>query len=534
MKYCVYLRKSRADTEAEARGEEETLARHEKTLIELAEKSNLKIAAFYREVVSGETIASRPIMQQLLSEVEQCLWDGVLVMEVERLARGDTIDQGIVAQAFKYSDTKIITPTKIYDPNNEYDEEYFEFGLFMSRREYKTINRRLQRGRTASVKEGKYVGNIAPYGYERIHIKNNKGYTLSPIKNEADIITLIFEWYTIGEKQYDGTYKRLGTGLISRKLNFMKIPTKKGGLWSPQTIHDILINPIYIGKIRWNWRKSHKKIIDGKIVISRPRASKNEYILTDGLHSPIISEETFNLANEFMSKNSPSPISENKTVKNPLAGIVICGKCGRHMVRRPYGNGKQPDILICPSPYCNNVSSALNIVEKRIIETLEQWLGEYKLKWNISKHSPKEKISQIEIQSAALNKQKNELDILSKQLHKTYDLFEREIYDKDTFFERLHSVTDRISEITKNIKLLENKLFIDKHKNETVRNIIPTVEKLIDVYNNMPTPKAKNEMLKNIIEKVIFTKEYATRWHISHDNFKITLYPKIPIYKENK
>lgn len=43
--------------------------------------------------MSGETIAARPVMQQLLHEVEQNLWDGVLVMEVERLARGDTIDQ---------------------------------------------------------------------------------------------------------------------------------------------------------------------------------------------------------------------------------------------------------------------------------------------------------------------------------------------------------------------------------------------------------------------------------------------------------
>ena len=47
-----------------------------------------------------------------------------------------------------------MTPSKTYDPENEFDEEYFEFGLFMSRREYKTINRRLQRGRAASIKEG--------------------------------------------------------------------------------------------------------------------------------------------------------------------------------------------------------------------------------------------------------------------------------------------------------------------------------------------------------------------------------------------
>lgn len=70
-------------------------------------------------------------------------------MEVERLGRGNTLDQGIILNAFKYSSTKIITPMKSYDPNDEFDEVYFEFSQFMSRREYKTILRRMQRGREA-------------------------------------------------------------------------------------------------------------------------------------------------------------------------------------------------------------------------------------------------------------------------------------------------------------------------------------------------------------------------------------------------
>ena len=44
------------------------------------------------------------------------MWDSVLVYEVERLARGDTLDQGIVSRAFRLSHTKIITPAKTYDP----------------------------------------------------------------------------------------------------------------------------------------------------------------------------------------------------------------------------------------------------------------------------------------------------------------------------------------------------------------------------------------------------------------------------------
>ena len=106
-------------------------------------------------------------------------------MDVDRLARGNSIDQGIISQTFLFAGTKIITPTKTYDPANEFDEEYFEFGLFMSRREYKTINRRLQRGRVASVKEGKYVSNKAPYGYERVKIQDDKGFSLTPVPEQA-------------------------------------------------------------------------------------------------------------------------------------------------------------------------------------------------------------------------------------------------------------------------------------------------------------------------------------------------------------
>ena len=66
-------------------------------------------------------------MQKLLLDVRQGKWKGVLVVEVERLARGETMDQGIVSKAFKVSNTKIITPMKTYYPNDEFDEEYFEF-----------------------------------------------------------------------------------------------------------------------------------------------------------------------------------------------------------------------------------------------------------------------------------------------------------------------------------------------------------------------------------------------------------------------
>lgn len=102
----------------------------------------------------------------------------------------------------------------------------------------------------------------------------------------------------------------------------------------------MLINPVYVCKIRWNWRPASKKIVDGNIKIERPRTSMEDCILVNGMHPLVIEKETFDLVQTLMSKNSPRPIGEHGVIKNPLAGLIVRGKCGRKMVRRPYNKEK--------------------------------------------------------------------------------------------------------------------------------------------------------------------------------------------------
>lgn len=523
--YVIYLRKSRADVEAEGRGEGETLARHEKMLIELARRQKLTITEIYREVVSGETIAARPIMQKLLSEVESSRWTGVLVVEVERLARGDTMDQGFVAQAFKFSDTKIITPMKTYDPNNEFDEEYFEFGLFMSRREYKTINRRLQRGRVASVREGKYVSNKSPYGYQRVKISGDKGYTLEIIPEQAEIVRMIFNLYTVGEVKEDGTLERIGVNMIMHRLNDLKVPSRSGGQWYHATIRDMLINPVYIGKIRWNWRPEVKKIIDGQVIKERPRSK--DFVLVDGLHEAIIEEDIFYLAQDYMTKNPPRPIGERYLVKNPLGGLVVCGVCGRKMVRRPYPNPDQPDSLMCHLTGCPNVSSQLHLVEERILSSLAEWLRDYKLQWEQGV-APQTDVL-LDAKRKALDKIESELQTLEKQRSSIHDFLEQGIYDTETFLDRTRELSERVKLAEADRRAIESDLNLEEVRAESRQTIIPKVENLLEVYHQLPSPKAKNDLLKEVLEKVVYKKERGAKWKgVSMDDFELELYPRVP------
>lgn len=525
--YLIYLRKSRADMEAEARGEGETLARHEHALLEFAKCQHLNITQIYKEIVSGDTIAARPVMQKLLTEVEQGLWSGVLVMEIERLARGDTIDQGIVAQTFKFSETKIITPMKTYDPNNEFDEEYFEFGLFMARREYKTINRRLQRGRLASVKEGKYVASIAPFGYKRIKLQNDKGYSLAVVPENAQIVTQIFSWYVYGIDE-NGGKRRLGIQKIARMLNELKVPPIRHDYWQKETIRDILINPVYIGKVRWNWRPVKSKMVDGKTQKERPRNYDEDCVLADGLHDAIIDKEVFELAQEYISNAPPCPVGYKNELINPLAGIIICGKCGRSMVfRKGYS---KPDYIVCHARACNNVSAPFQLVEKRLLESLRQWIDNYELKW-------KSKAKQIPINShiieKSLKKAQNDIDILEKQLSTTYDLLEQGIYSKDQFLERSRVLSARIDDAKKGYANIESEWETANQRYKTQTTIIPKVEHLLEVYATLETPAQKNNLLKGILEKVVYTKNVNGCYRgVSAGDFSLDLYPKLPSSKE--
>ncbi|GHU57397.1 serine recombinase [Clostridia bacterium] len=521
MSYCIYLRKSRADAEAEIRGEGETLARHENALTSLSKRQNLNITQIYREIVSGETIAARPVMQTLLTEVEGGFWEGVLVMEVERLARGDTIDQGIMAQAFKYSGTKIITPSKTYDPNNEFDEEYFEFGLFMSRREYKTINRRLQAGRFSSIKEGKYVGSGSPYGYNRVKLFNQKGYTLEENPDEANIIRLIFELYTKGELQTDGTYKRLGVPSIAHYLNNLKVSPKKGGLWVVGTVRDILINPVYIGKVRWNFRPQEKKIQDGKKTLSRPRSERVQVF--EGLHTAIINNEIWTSAQGYMNQNHKRPAT--REIKNPLAGLIFCGLCGRQMIRRSYSKRKQADTLMCYIPECKNVSSKLSIVEKHLLSLLKDWLDGYKVECAEADTSVLG--TNFETTETVLLNLQKERETLSLQLNNLHDLLEQGLYDKMTFIDRSKLLIEKIRQKQEDIDKLKEYI---QQRQETIKNmkiIIPHIENILDVYENS-TAALKNKLLREVVDKVIYIKTTNSRWHGSEDDFNLEVYPKTP------
>lgn len=521
--YWMYLRKSRADREAELRGEGETLARHERILTEFAHNHHLTITRIFKELVSGETIEERPEVQKLLLGVERGECKGVLVMEVERLARGDTKDQGVVADAFKYGGVLIVTPTKTYDPENEFDEEYFEFGLFMSRREYKTINRRIQRGRYAAVKEGKWIYSAAPYPYRRIKNPNGTGYILDPVPEEVEIFLYARNIYKQGIVQEDGTRKYLGFSLLAQHLDAMQLKPRKGEYWTPATLKDMFRNPAPAGMIRWKWRPYIKNIENG-VKSKKQRIKDNNCELYPGLHQAVITWEDYLEIIEIMESRSVPSLTGNQELKNPLSGLVYCKKCGRMLTRCNSHTKDQYFILRCPNPYCNNISAPIYLVEEKILEGLGTWLEGYKMKWE-TKDEP---TGSMQLKENAIKKYEKELQQLSKQLDSTYSLLEQGVYTIDIFTKRNQSITSQINDATNAIQKIKKDYQLEIDREKAKKEFIPMVENVLEVYKRIDSVEAKNALLKKVLERVTYLKEEPNKKGCRDvANFKLQLYPKL-------
>lgn len=522
--YWMYLRKSRADQEAEQRGEGETLARHERILTDFAHRNHLTITKVFKELVSGETIDDRPEIQRVLEGVEHGKCKGILVMELERLARGNTKDQGIVADAFKYGNVLIVTPSKTYDPSNEFDEEYFEFGLFMSRREYKTINRRIQRGRYAAVKEGKWIYAASPYPYSKIKNPEGSGFILIPNPEEVETFLYARKIYKQGLLQKDGTKKYLGFSLLAQHLDSMHIKPRKGTHWTPASLRDMFRNPAPAGMIRWKWRP-YVTTYENGTKGPKHRIKDNDCELYKGLHQAIITWEDYQEILQIMESRSVPTLASNQTLKNPLTGLVYCQKCGQ-LLTRCSGNTKAGYyVLRCPNPYCDNISAPLYLIEEKILDGLEAWLSGYKVTWD----TVEDTISTLVLKENAIKKYEKELSQLEKQMNSAYDLLERGVYTIEVFTKRNQTLSQQIQESTNAIEKvkIEYQLEIDREKAK--KDIIPAIENILEIYNVIDNVEVKNALLKKVIDHVSYIKEKPNKKGCGHvANFKLQLYPKLP------
>jgi len=493
----IYLRKSRSDDPSLT--VEEVLEKHEMRLQEWAMQNfDAKIPEenILREVVSGETIDDRPEMLRLLSIIESPKAQAILIVEPQRLSRGDLEDAGRIIKMFRYSNTLICTPPKTYDLRDEYDRDNFERELKRGNEFLEYQKKIMNRGREQSVKQGNFIGSIAPFGYKKIVVMEGKKkcHTLEIVEEQAEVVRMIFDMYVNQD---------MGRVNIAKHLNDLNIKSAKGGLWKQDAIKDLLENEHYIGKVRWNWRKTVKVVEDGEIREKRPKTEIGEYLVYDGKHESIISEELFYAARDKQGRNHRA--KPKTRVRNPLAGLVYC-QCGRAMSLRTYKNkGVErcaPRLLCDNQAYCGTSSCLYDEILQRVCDVLEQCIEDFEIR---IKNNDDDSIKH---HATLVKRLKAKLDELHKKELSQWEKYTEEGMPKHVF--------DALNE-----KVLKEKEEVQEALCKAAASIperIDYEEKILrfkDALEALQDPvvpaATKNKFLKACIERIDYKREKAQR-----------------------
>ena len=481
--YLIYLRKSRQDDPNET--VEEVLEKHETILQDYALREfGGKIPAenIYREVVSGESIDDREEMQNVLSRIEDPHIKGVLVVEPQRLSRGDLEDCGRLINELRYTHTQVVTPYMTYDLEKKMERKFFQDELLRGRDYLEYTKEILLRGRIAAVKRGCYIGNYAPYGYKKI--KLGKDHTLEVIEEEAEVVRLIFDLYT---------KELLTPGRIARRLTEMGVPAPRGEKWVKDTVRGMVRNKHYIGKVVFNKIKETTVIENGERVVKRLSQPEDEVIVAEGKHPAIIDTETWEAAQRLVARHPK--LKHTYALKNPLSGVLTCAKCGRAMSQHPYKHAE--DRYECKhKPRCYK-SVKVSEVDHAVIIALEEAelpALEMKVK-NDDGNAAK-------IQQKLLAKLEKQMDEYREQEERQFDFLETGRYSQDLFDRRNAVLRDKMEECQKQI--YETKATMPEAVDYAER-VVALKDAIEMLKNPHATPAEKNAVLRAIVERIEYT-----------------------------
>ncbi len=297
-----------------------------------AEREGMEVINTYEDAgKSGKNIEGRPAFKKMMLDIENGLAiDYILVYKLSRFGR-NAADILTSLELLQTYDVNLISTEEGIDSSQTSGKLLISVLSAVSEIERENILEQTMNGRREKARQGGWNGGFAPYGYDLVDGR------LVIAEDEVEPIKLIFEMYA---KDNYGIEK------IAKELNLKEIKKKKRQngqleLWSRSTIKNILDNPVYAGKIAYG-RRSNEKIKGTRNEYKR--VYKNEYILEEGQHEPIITEELWNLTYDKRSKAAKNKSIIGVERVHFMSGILKCPRCGGPMYASKYYNKNKKGI----------------------------------------------------------------------------------------------------------------------------------------------------------------------------------------------
>ena len=478
------------------------------SLTRFADREEMEIVSIYEDAgKSGKSIEGRPAFKQMLFDIENGLEiDYILVYKLSRFGRNaaDILNSLEHVQAFGIN---LICIEEGIDSSQTSGKLLISVLSAVAEIERENIIEQTMNGRKEKARQGGWNGGFAPYGY---YLKDKQ---LFIQEDEAEAVRIIFDKYL---------NENMGFHKIANYLNFQgiqKIKRNNGTLsgWGTHFIRMIIDNPVYCGKISY-----------GRRVREKVKGSKNEYkqipqenyIIAEGQHEAIISEELWNAAHEkreLTGVKSPSKIGRDRA--HLLSGILKCPKCGgpmytnKHAWTNKDGTYKEIYYYMCSKARtargktCDYKAMLKKTdIEPLVIEAIRELIKNQDFAGEIKSRIGKEidtstlnrelknyesKLREIELNKTRLE---NEIDSLPEDAR----FRERKIHDMTLRLDGLYDIIVELEEKIEDVLLRRKAVEQDAITLENIYTLLANFDKVYDKISD----EEKKSLISSLIKEI--------------------------------
>lgn len=479
-KRCVLY--PRVSTEMQVDGY--SLEGQKNMLTRFADREEMIVVDTYEDAgKSGKSIEGRPAFQKMLRDIEDGLdIDYILVYKLSRFGRNaaDILNSLELVQSYGVN---LICIEEGIDSSQTSGKLLISVLSAVAEIERENIIEQTMNGRREKARQGGWNGGFAPYGYT---LEDNK---LMIEETEAVAIRKIFELYTSSE---------IGLGGIANQLNLQgirKIPRQNGTLedWTGHFIKLILDNPVYCGKIAYG-RRTKEKVKGTKNDYQMKR--NDDYILTEGQHKGIVSEEVWEKAHAKRLRTGvkqPSKIGRDRV--HLLSGLLKCPVCGSPMYTNKHawtnkdGTYKEIYYYVCSrnrmvrGKHCEYKAMLKKTdIEPMVIEAIREIVRNEEYAQAIKKRIG------VQIDTKAVDKELEGYQAKLKEVDLNKTRLEREIdslpADAKYRERKLHDMTLRLDSLYDVIVELEEKIEDARLRRDAIKQQAITLENIYKIMVN--------------------------------------------------
>lgn len=457
---------------------------------------NKKIVGEYVDRgISGKSIAGRYEMQRLLKDAEEDKFDEVLAWKISRMAR-KVLDLLSIVEKFEKNGVIF----RSFSENFETETPMGRFALQMmgavGELERNTIIDNVKLGMTQRSRQGRWNGGIClGYKSESVDPNNLNDTRLVIVPEEATIIRKIFNMYASGK----------GLRAIANSLNKEGYKTKRGNSFDTASIKEIILNPLYIGKVRFNRYENWSE---------RRRKGKSEnIILADGVHEPIITQELWDRVQAIRKSKAEKPM-KNYEGNYILTGLMKCPFCGATMVgtrtnnKLKDGTKKVIRYYSCGvarskgASVCGFHSIRADYAEQYVLDRINEVVTHPKLLKKLVDKVNTHKKEMVKPLQEELEVNKHAIEKVKASRDKYLNLFDEKLIDQELLAERLQELNQEFERQVKRQNELESSLKGADSEELSYEYVQEVMRHLNEIIQEMPNDERK-AFFHMIIEEIV-------------------------------